>query len=707
MHVNKLFPGTSIESEMRDGDRGDWESGGKAMQEDVKLARVNPSQETEKENVSTQLRELHGELNGSTPPSKNEEMNNIVERRDSLSDFVPADVSSELSWEMSEVDLKENPELYDISDIASQARSFLRTPEPKVSPSPRIKRKMVQERNRSSEQKPELTTEEDGRTDVTSSSLSNTTNVDKDDEIEVKTENIVLELVPERIEGYVSESGDVISIDDSGRHNSWESFLESSALKPARLFSLETSGEDPSQHQVFSSASFGTPFTPVPGSRLQAMPDAYTLAFSNDSIFDESSGTTATRQTSTDVDDFEAIFSKAVIDLEKGTSQTQLGEPKVKKLRCSSRKSNDEEDISKLSLNTEDLSLRTLSWDNEVLLDSVDSPMYTFTPEVNTDQNVSDGGLSLWRFEDDTIADDFGKVFGNNSGENQYAEQRASIMKTISNASSDSDGLSVIQEEAEPTGSDESMQSEKDFGLSQIEEEKETNVIEVSMEEADIGISKDVKIENMSAVRVQNREDVEEELPGAVSAEDIHLSLGTVEIAPEEKEMTGVGEPDIPGVEEDAYSADSLEIQSREKGQETTESYIVCMEDTNATELQGDEKTENDVAAVGSQPTLIENQVNSVLETDTTDLESEPSGSEVIARDNSDVNSSNSDNITGLASISKIVATSSHIVITTTELETSTVKEEEDSIIATEKLVEGLDAQLSLDEGEVIQNTIL
>ncbi|XP_062598739.1 uncharacterized protein LOC134260167 isoform X2 [Saccostrea cucullata] len=287
-------------------------------------------------------------------------------------------------------------------------------------------------------------------------------------------------------EKYQEVVNEDIALDDSGKHDSFDSLLESSLFQNFRLSSI-----DDRQNRFESIESFNlSPLTPLSDSKIGTKPQTYTLAFVNDSVWtNESSENVGTTE-----EDFDEIFNKAVTDLESN-------EPKRKPVRKRRKKSlrpstGSNKDLEEIAENVEDgVEESTRSFEKEFgehheFRFSVDeSPQgqerngeesEDFKEEVQKAKE-SESLSSLWRFEDDSLKDEFHQVFGSVQESPQkptYAQNRAFLRKTFATStdslSTESDALSVIQEE---NNSSDNSNEDLEVHLHDIKEEEDTALL--------------------------------------------------------------------------------------------------------------------------------------------------------------------------------------------------------------------------------------
>lgn len=266
-------------------------------------------------------------------------------------------------------------------------------------------------------------------------------------------------------------------LNDSGKHDSLDSLLESSLFQTHRLSSI-----DDRKNRFESVESFGfSPLTPLSGSKMETKPHTYTFAFVNDSVWtSESSGNVETSE-----DDFDEIFNKAVLDLETSEKKSK---PPRQRMKKSHKPSDSKKDLEKLAENVEDNEENCRSFQMEFGDDhefrfSVDDIHASkeqdgkladsVTPRIQKSKKNDDLSF-LWRFEDDTVKDDYEKVFG--SVPESYAQNRAFLRKAFAKSdesvSTESDALSVIQEEIDGSDqSNEELEEIKESYLHDIQEE--------------------------------------------------------------------------------------------------------------------------------------------------------------------------------------------------------------------------------------------
>ncbi|XP_062576960.1 protein piccolo-like [Saccostrea cucullata] len=284
----------------------------------------------------------------------------------------------------------------------------------------------------------------------------------------------------------LEEVDEDIALDDSGKHDSFDSLLESSLFQNFRLSSI-----DDRQNRFESIESFNlSPLTPLSDSKIGTKPQTYTFAFVNDSVWTNES----LENVGTPEEDFDEIFNKAVTDLESS-------EPKRKPVRKRRKKSfrpstGSNRDLEEIAENVEDsVEENTRSFQKEFgehheFRFSVDDSSQSqerngeesedFKEKVQK-ANENESLSSLWRFEDDSLKDEFQQVFGSvqESPQKQtYAQNRAFLRKTFATStdslSTESDALSVIQEE---NNSSDNSNEDLEVHLHDIKEEEDTALL--------------------------------------------------------------------------------------------------------------------------------------------------------------------------------------------------------------------------------------
>lgn len=280
-------------------------------------------------------------------------------------------------------------------------------------------------------------------------------------------------------------------LDDSGKHDSFDSLLESSLFQNHRLSSI-----DDRKNRFESVESFNlSPLTPLSGSKIETKAQTYTFAFVNDSVWtNESSDNVAPSE-----DDFDEIFNKAVVDLDSSQKKLKPAKQKRKKSHRPSVDSNKElEEIKenvenaleddKLEGNRRSFQMEFGS-DHEfkfstddVYVEQEGNGLKPESCEVNRQkQNETANPLLLWRFEDNSLKDEFHQVFETQEQPQKqtYAQNRAFLRKTFATStesvSTESDALSVIHEEIDSSDqSNEDMEDGRDMHLQDIQEEDDS-----------------------------------------------------------------------------------------------------------------------------------------------------------------------------------------------------------------------------------------
>lgn len=280
-------------------------------------------------------------------------------------------------------------------------------------------------------------------------------------------------------------------LDDSGKHDSFDSLLESSLFQNHRLSSI-----DDRKNRFESVESFNlSPLTPLSGSKIETKAQTYTFAFVNDSVWtNESSDNVAPSE-----DDFDEIFNKAVVDLDSSQKKLKPAKQKRKKSHRPSVDSNKElEEIKenvenaleddKLEGNRRSFQMEFGS-DHEFKFSTddvyVEQEVNGLKPEsceINRQkQNETANPLLLWRFEDNSLKDEFHQVFETQDQPQKqtYAQNRALLRKTFATStesvSTESDALSVIHEEIDSSDqSNEDMEDGREMHLQDIQEEDDS-----------------------------------------------------------------------------------------------------------------------------------------------------------------------------------------------------------------------------------------
>lgn len=296
------------------------------------------------------------------------------------------------------------------------------------------------------------------------------------------------EVSKENVEEVVVEND---GLDDSGKHDSFDSLLESSLFQNHRLSSI-----DDRKNRFESVESFNlSPLTPLSGSKIETKAQTYTFAFVNDSVWtNESSDNVAPSE-----DDFDEIFNKAVVDLDSSQKKLKPAKQKRKKSHRPSVDSNKElEEIKenvenaleddKLEGNRRSFQMEFGS-DHEFKFSTdgvyVEQEVNGLNPEsceINRQkQNETANPLLLWRFEDNSLKDEFHQVFETQEQPQKqtYAQNRAFLRKTFATStesvSTESDALSVIHEEIDSSDqSNEDMEDGREMHLQDIQEEDDS-----------------------------------------------------------------------------------------------------------------------------------------------------------------------------------------------------------------------------------------
>lgn len=283
-------------------------------------------------------------------------------------------------------------------------------------------------------------------------------------------------------------------LDDSGKHDSFDSLLESSLFQNHRLSSI-----DDRKNRFESVESFNlSPLTPLSGSKIETKAQTYTFAFVNDSVWtNESSDNVAPSE-----DDFDEIFNKAVVDLDTSQKKLKPAKPRRKKSHQPSVDSNKE--LEEIKENVEDAleddkvegNRRSFQMefgnDHEFKFSTddvyVEQEGNGVEPEsrqiILQKQNETANPSLLWRFEDSSLKDEFHQVFGaqEQPQKQTYAQNRAFLRKTFATStesvSTESDALSVIHEEIDSSDqSNEDMEDGREMHLQDIQEEDDSSML--------------------------------------------------------------------------------------------------------------------------------------------------------------------------------------------------------------------------------------
>lgn len=280
-------------------------------------------------------------------------------------------------------------------------------------------------------------------------------------------------------------------LDDSGKHDSFDSLLESSLFQNHRLSSI-----DDRKNRFESVESFNlSPLTPLSGSKIETKAQTYTFAFVNDSVWtNESSDNVAPSE-----DDFDEIFNKAVVDLDSSQKKLKPAKQKRKKSHRPSVDSN--KDLEEIKENVENAleddklegSRRSFQMEfgsdhefkfstDDVYVEQEVNGLKPESCEINRQkQNETANPSLLWRFEDSSLKDEFHQVFETQEQPQKqtYAQNRAFLRKTFATStesvSTESDALSVIHEEIDSSDqSNEDMEDGREMHLQDIQEEDDS-----------------------------------------------------------------------------------------------------------------------------------------------------------------------------------------------------------------------------------------
>ncbi|XP_048767131.2 uncharacterized protein LOC125674122 isoform X3 [Ostrea edulis] len=436
-------------------------------------------------------------------------------------------------------------------------------------------------------------------------------------------------------------------LNDSGKHDSLDSLLESSLFQTHRLSSI-----DDRKNRFESVESFGfSPLTPLSGSKMETKPHTYTFAFVNDSVWtSESSGNVETSE-----DDFDEIFNKAVLDLETSEKKSK---PPRQRMKKSHKPSDSKKDLEKLAENVEDNEENCRSFQMEFGDDhefrfSVDDSHASkeqdgkladsVTPRIQKSKKNDDLSF-LWRFEDDTVKDDYEKVFG--SVPESYAQNRAFLRKAFAKSdesvSTESDALSVIQEEIDGSDqSNEELEEIKESYLHDIQEEDNSALlIEGTVE---LCVENDMQIDRQDSL--QSDEKIVDDSEGIDENITLRETTG---------ELNGKGKT---GMEPNSMNNYSIALDSSLMEQSSTD----CNEQNMKVVKGSDNNHQKDIS-----------QNSAVVEKG---VDEEKMNTE--------------------SSLGKMLLASSKIALITLETSESPADR---SITSTENLVSSLDAEICLDE---------
>lgn len=296
------------------------------------------------------------------------------------------------------------------------------------------------------------------------------------------------EVSKENVEEVVVEND---GLDDSGKHDSFDSLLESSLFQNHRLSSI-----DDRKNRFESVESFNlSPLTPLSGSKIETKAQTYTFAFVNDSVWtNESSDNVAPSE-----DDFDEIFNKAVVDLDSSQKKLKPAKQKRKKSHRPSVDGNKERE--EIKENVEDAleddklegNRRSFQMEfgsdhefkfstDDVYVEQEVNGLKPESCEINRQkQNETANPSLLWRFEDSSLKDEFHQVFETQDQPQKqtYAQNRAFLRKTFATStesvSTESDALSVIHEEIDSSDqSNEDMEDGREMHLQDIQEEDDS-----------------------------------------------------------------------------------------------------------------------------------------------------------------------------------------------------------------------------------------
>ncbi|XP_061169240.1 uncharacterized protein LOC133178550 isoform X2 [Saccostrea echinata] len=453
--------------------------------------------------------------------------------------------------------------------------------------------------------------------------------------------------VQERNHEVINEN---IVLDDSGKHDSFDSLLESSLFQNFRLSSI-----DDRKNRFESIESFDlSPLTPLSDSKIGTKPQTYTFAFVNDSVWtNESSENVGTTE-----EDFDEIFNKAISDLETSEPKRKPVRKKRKKSHRPSTGSN--KDLEEIAENVEDsvdiVEDNTRSFQKEFgehhdfRFSVDDSPpgqdqngqeSEGFKQKIQKAKENEDLSF-LWRFEDDTLKDEFQQVFGSvqeSPHKQTYAQNRAFLRKAFATSndslSTESDALSVIQEE---NNSSDNSNEDVEVYLHDIEEEEDT------------ALSTECAESNVEKVHVDSQKISDEKIvDGSEGIDEIIIlteNTGKMSIKIEaEKEM-------------DTLMNNNVIILDSSLNEQSSTDHV--KEEVTDVKDMNEEDTSNDLQR---SPVLEKEKNREVLNTE--------------------------------SSLSKMLLTSSKIALMTLQTSESPA---EKSITSTENLVSSLEADMSLDE---------
>lgn len=474
-----------------------------------------------------------------------------------------------------------------------------------------------------------------------------------------------------------------INLDDSGKHDSFDSLLESSLFHTHRLSSI-----DDRKNRFESVGSFNlSPLTPISGSKIETKAQAYTFAFVNDSVWTNESSDCGQLPNE---EEFDEIFNKAVEDLETSEKKPKPITQRRKKSHRPSVDSNKElGDISESreesqkedKLEGNQRSFQMEFGDHHEFRFSIDDSSANDQEREVKDDNVAQGvskskesenPLSLWRFEDDSVKEGFHQVFGTQEPPQKpsYAQNRALLRKTFATStesmSTESDSLSVIHEEVDNSDqSNEDMEDGKELHLDDIQEEEDESslltegTVELCVEKniQEVLLHKHGKVESEISKMEDDSEGIDENI----------TFIGS-----------GIREDDECENENNKVVLDSClgEHSSTDHTEENLESDIEMTHDTVPLE-----KDLNKDLNESEKEDLNDIQLSQRDVSEETDVQSKENKDIVYDAENS---------------LSKMLLASSKIALVTLETSKSPADK---SIQSTEQLVSSLEADVCLDEG--------